>query len=105
MTEEAATGLMTREDALEDLERRAEKGESIRNHHRDDEPILCQAYVLLAGLRSSGLPFGYFIQNGKAHVITGQPDAMGIQGVYATLQVEKNGEDLTQMLIQTASVN
>lgn len=71
MTEEATTGLMNRDEALADLRRRAGEGQSVTNHHKGDDPVLCSAGALLAGLGSSTQFFVYYIQAGRANVCTG----------------------------------
>jgi len=100
VSEQTSTGLMSRKEALEDLVRRAGKGKSVINHHRDDEPFLCAAYSLISGLKASDQRFGYYVQDGRAHVITGQPTQMDIEGKFRQLQVQRNGDDLRHILSQ-----
>ena len=91
MTGEAETRLMIREQAFEDFSERAQRGESVTIHYKDEDQESCSAAALLAGLRATGRLFGYFIQDDRVHVITGQATKMDIEAKFAELQVERNG--------------
>ena len=90
---------MDREVALEDLNIRAKGGEMVVNHHRSDEPFLCQATSLLAGFRTSGQRFGYFVEGDQAHVITGWSNQLDIEGRFIDFCVKSNGKWFVGRLI------
>jgi len=71
-----------RKKAFEDLKKRARKQEFVTNHHFQwpaEAVSRVPALHQLGGLRvSDRKPFGYYIEDGQAHVITG-PTAVDVE--------------------------